>query len=209
MRWVLHEPDRSVDGRKARFVLADKGIEFTVRPQPAPERSSLLGHGTGSLSDCPPRLELGDGTHVDGWVAVAVLSDELHPEPPLLGTDSLERALVTMWRRRIDERFTSAVDALIGNGSPRIGSLVPWPVSPDMREGLRDHLELLLVHLEAALAQHRFVACNRFTVADISAFCTLDAARALDLRPSLTDWRVRRWLRRVARRPGAQAARQP
>src|SRR5260370_18227240 len=48
-----------------------------------------------------PRLELDDGTQLAESVAICRYIEELHPEPSLLGTTPIERALIEMWKARM------------------------------------------------------------------------------------------------------------
>src|ERR1700733_5805149 len=47
-----------------------------------------------------PVLELDDGTHIAESVAICRYFETIKPEPPLLGVDAKDKAVVEMWNRR-------------------------------------------------------------------------------------------------------------
>ncbi|MEO2105331.1 MAG: glutathione S-transferase N-terminal domain-containing protein [Actinomycetota bacterium] len=49
-----------------------------------------------------PILVLDDGTAISESVAICRYFEELHPEPPLMGTTPLEKATIEMWQRRAE-----------------------------------------------------------------------------------------------------------
>jgi len=88
---------------KVRIYLAEKGLEVEqVRvnlvegEQKSPEH--LARNPFGKL----PVLELDDGTYLTESLAIIELFEELHPDPPMLGSTPLERARVRMLERVAD-----------------------------------------------------------------------------------------------------------
>ncbi len=49
-----------------------------------------------------PALELDDGTILTESVAICRYFEEIHPEPPLMGRDTVDKAIVEMWNRRME-----------------------------------------------------------------------------------------------------------
>ena len=47
-------------------------------------------------------LELDDGTCIAESVAICRYFEELQPDPPLMGIDARDRAIVEMWKRRME-----------------------------------------------------------------------------------------------------------
>ena len=59
--------------------------------------------------------------------------------------------------------------------------------------------------LDEQLAQHAFVAGERFTLADITALVTIDFARVIRLQPEADQHpHLMRWYHTVSERPSAQ-----
>jgi glutathione S-transferase len=85
-----------------RIFLAEKGVKL-----PTVEVDMMKGENKSPdyLSKNPmgtmPLLELDDGTQLAESVAICRYIEELHPEPSLLGTTPIERALIEMWKARM------------------------------------------------------------------------------------------------------------
>src|ERR1700746_2822156 len=50
-----------------------------------------------------PMLELDDGTQIGEAMAIARYFEETQPDPPLMGTDAKDKAIVEMWEKRANE----------------------------------------------------------------------------------------------------------
>lgn len=60
-----------------------------------------------------PTLVIEDGTAIGEVPAILRYLEEIHPQSPLHGETAKERALVTMWERRIEqEGFASVMEAI-------------------------------------------------------------------------------------------------
>ena len=88
---------------RVRIFMAEKGvdlprveIDFGKGEHKSPEFLKLNSLGQ------VPLLELEDGTVISQSVAICRYLEELHPEPPLFGTDPVGRAKVEMWNRRAE-----------------------------------------------------------------------------------------------------------
>src|SRR5258708_499959 len=49
-----------------------------------------------------PVLELDDGTRIAESVAICRYFEDIKPEPPLMGVDAKDKAVVEMWQRRME-----------------------------------------------------------------------------------------------------------
>ena len=59
------------------------------------------------------RLTSADGTAIGEVPAILRYLEEAYPDPPLLGTTPKDKALVTMWERRVEqEGFASVMEAV-------------------------------------------------------------------------------------------------
>ena len=79
--------------------------------------------------DCTvPALVLDDGTVIADAVAICDYLEELHPEPPLIGTTPQERAVVTALNRQIErDGFFAAMDAFRNAAKGLKGRALPGP----------------------------------------------------------------------------------
>ena len=75
-----------------------------------------------------PALVLDDGTVIADAIAICGYLEELHPEPPLIGTTPQERAVVTALNRQIErDGFFAAMDAFRNAAKGLKGRALPGP----------------------------------------------------------------------------------
>ena len=99
----LYDCTPAPNPRRVRIFLAEKGLTIPT------EQVELLGRqnytpefrAKNPLGRVPV-LELDDGTCIAESVAICRYFEETQPNPPLLGTDAKDRALVEMWQRRME-----------------------------------------------------------------------------------------------------------
>jgi glutathione S-transferase len=136
----------------------------------------------------------------------------MHPEPNLFGRDAKERALVSMWTDIQTLEGYLAVQDVLRNAHPAFkGRALAGPVAyeqiPALAERGRQRAAAFFDRLEARLGVSEFVACERFTYADIVGFvCVEFSVRALRYDPAEKRERLQRWKERVAARPAIAAA---
>lgn len=158
-----------------------------------------------------PMLELDDGTCIGEAMAIARYLEELYPDPPLFGTDPVEKAKIDMWEKRANEEgmlpaselFRNTAETFADRGLP--GSAAPIPQIPELRQRGRERLGRFYVKFDQQLANNRYVAGDRYSVADITALCAIDFGKwtDFDIPPECAN--VRRWYNEVSARPSARA----
>ena len=117
----LYDSAMAPNPRRVRIFLAEKGITVPDRAgrhrqgrEPPAARSSPR-----TRSAACPVLELDDGTCIAESVAICRYFEEMQPNPPLLGTDAKDRALVEMWQRRMElELFRNVTGSLPATRTP-------------------------------------------------------------------------------------------
>ena len=157
-----------------------------------------------------PALELDDGTLLTESVAICRYLEELHPTPNLFGDSALERAQVEMWNRRMEQEGLAAVAEAFRNTVPGFaGRALPGPHDYDQIAELAARGQARLAHffddLNAHLATSAFVAGDRFTIADITAYIAVDFAKVAKKRPDDSQPALTAWRDKVAARPSAAA----
>lgn len=191
--------------RRVRMFLAEKGIKLETHPvdigggeNRRPEFLAMNPLGK------VPVLELDDGRYVAESLAICEYFEEIQPEPSLIGADALERATIRMWERRMElEVMRWLLGAFINSSEFFKGRVKQVPAFADV---CREMMSERLTWLEGELTGRDYVAGERFSIADITLFCTLDFGNMVgeqydaDLFPA-----VARWHRRVAARPSAAA----
>ncbi len=196
--------------RRVRIFLAEKGIELpTVQVDLG--AGEHLGAPFRSLNpDCTvPVLELDDGAALTEAFAICQYLESVYPDPPLMGRDARERALVTQWNAKVESQGLAAIAEAFRNRSRGFtGRALTGPEGfeqiPELVERGRRRAELFLARLNAELAEREFVAGDVFTVADITALVTVDFAGWIRLALPAGADNLRRWHEAVSARPGAK-----
>jgi glutathione S-transferase len=105
--------------RRVRMFLAEKGVEVPSVQVNTREREQFSGAFRAINPNCQvPALELDDGTIITESVAICRYFEETHPEPPLIGRDTVDRAIVEMWNRRVEFDGYLAVAEAVRNSLP-------------------------------------------------------------------------------------------
>ena len=207
----LYDCKTAPSPRRVRIFIAEKGIEVpTVRVD--------LGSGE-HLSEAfrkinpwctVPVLVLDDGTKISEVVAVCRYIEEVHPEPPLLGRDAKEKALVAMWDHHFEIDGFLAVAEALRNASPRMqGRAIPGFAEvaqiPALIERGKARTQRFFDALDDRLKESEYVAVDHYTMADITAQVTVDFAAWIKLAPGPEHAHARRWHETVSRRDSARA----
>jgi glutathione S-transferase len=199
--------------RRVRMFLAEKSVEIPLVQVNTREREQFAeSFSAVNPLNAVPVLELDDGTCIAESVAICRYIEELHPEPPLMGTDAKDKAIVEMWNRRVELLGYVAASEAVRNALPMFEdrglSGVPGgvPQIPALVERGKQTLGRFFALLDRQLADNPFVAGATFTIADITAFVTIEFAKRVDVEiPSIGADNVVRWHAEIASRPSAAA----
>jgi len=151
-----------------------------------------------------PALELDDGAIIAETVAICEYIEEQHPSPPLIGSNSTERAITRMWWRRAELNICHPMlyGFYFGDGleiaRDRIRCL------PEAAEGLKARARDGMVWIDGLLGGP-WLAGDRFTVADICLYCCMDQFSAGQPIPESCS-NLKAWFDRVGARPAAEAS---
>lgn len=148
-------------------------------------------------------LELDDGTYIAETIAICRYFEERQPEPALFGTDAKDKAVVEMWRRRMELEVASPIMQTFRNTHEffkgRIPQVAEW--GEVMREAATKRLEWL----DSVLADREWIAGDRFTIADITAMVGIDFGRPSKIRIADDQKNLTRWHEAASSRPSARA----
>ncbi len=141
-----------------------------------------------------PFLELDDGRVIAETIAICRYLDELHPEPPLFGSNAFERAETDMWTRRAEFMLGTPVAQVWVHGHPftaRMFTQVPEIAAAGHKAALTGYN-----WFDAQLVDRRYLAGDRFTIADIALLTLVDFAKfagvaAPDELANLAGWHER------------------
>lgn len=202
----LYTSHRAPNPRRVRWVMAEKGIEdvelaevdIMVGEHKTPEYRTRVG------VPHVPALELDDGTTVSESVAICRYLEALYPEPNLFGRDAREQAVIEMWTRRCEFYLANPIMLSVRHSHPALAALEATQM-PQLADYNRVAAEKFMKTLDRRLAEHEFIAADRFTIADIVAVVGLDFARLIKYRPPEELTHLARWLAVGRARPAAAA----
>ncbi len=153
-----------------------------------------------------PALELDDGRVLTETRAICTYLEGLVPEPNLMGVDAEERAFIEMADRRVELYLLGGIANCIRHTHPGLAAL-EQPQFPEFGQSQGEKVRALAVWFDQLLQQQPWMAGERFTIADITAFCALEFARGLmkfsPAQAGLTA--LQAWRERVQSRPSARA----
>ena len=141
-----------------------------------------------------PALELDDGRVLTETRAICTYMEGLYPEHNLMGVDATERAFIEMADRRIEWYFMLPIANCVRHTHPGLAPLEN-PQFPEFGQSQRDKVMETAKWLDSELERQPWVAGDRFTIADITAFCSLEFARLMRFKageagfPALQAWR--------------------
>jgi glutathione S-transferase len=198
--------------RRVRIFLAEKGVTIDTVQVDLRSGEQFTPAFRAINPDCTvPALALDDGTVIADAVAICGYIEELHPDPPLIGSTPKERAIVTALNRQIErDGFLAAMDAFRNIAKGLKGRALPGPHDyeqiPELAARGRARVENFLRAMDARLADREFVAGSRYTIADISTMVLTDMAVGMVKLPIPDDCaHMRRWYAAVSARPSAKA----
>jgi len=207
----LYVWNRAPNPRRLLIFLAEKGIHVP-QEDVGGEKGRLKPEYVARYPQATvPMLELDDGTQIGEAMAICRYFEELHPTPPLMGVDARDRAIVDMWERRAyEEGLISAAEIFrnrhplfASRGVPGVGDSVPQ--IPALVERGKQRLALFFRKFDLQLQRHRFVAGDRFTVADATTLVAVDFAAFNGEKIPGDCESLRRWHGEASERPSARA----
>ena len=205
----LYDYKMAPNPRRVRVFAAEKGLDIPLVDVDLGAKAQMDdAYRVKNPQMIVPALELDDGTLLTESVAICRYLEELHPTPNLFGDSALERAQVEMWNRRMEQEGLAAVAEAFRNTVPGFaGRALPGPHDYDQIAELAARGQARLAHffddLNAHLATSAFVAGDRFTIADITAFISLEFGAAAGLEPPERLSNLARWRAEIKDRPSA------
>ena len=207
----LYDMTRAPNPRRVRIFLAEKGIEVdTVQVDVLAGENLTDAYLKINPRGLIPSLELDDGTCLTETVAICRYLEETHPDPPLMGASPLDKARVEMWQRVMEQDGLAAVGETYRNSAPnlagrRMAGTAGGDQIPEIAEQGRERVAEFLDMLDERLGGSDYVAGDSFSIADITALCTVDFARAIHMAPADSHTNIKRWHAAVSDRPSARA----
>ncbi|UCH75073.1 MAG: glutathione S-transferase family protein [Rhodospirillales bacterium] len=208
----LYDFPLSPSPRRVRMFAAEKGIALDIETVNIREKEQFTDAFRKISPNCTvPVLELDDGATICDSIAIWRYLEEIRPEPPLMGTTPLDKAMVELWLRRVELEGYQAVVEVLRNGAERftdraVPSAENFAQIPALAERGKRRYALFLDMLDERLGESAYVAGPDFTAADIHALITIDfAERAVDIAPPDRLAALKAWREKVSARDSAQA----
>ena len=209
----LYDSKYAPNPRRLRVFMAEKGIECETVELNIPKGENLTEE---FLSINPrgllPTLVLDDGTVLDESVAICRYFEELHPEPRLMGSDALSKAQIEARQRQMEfdglfpaaEAFRNSYPGFAKRGLS--GNQGEVEAIPELAARGKASVNRFFENLNNHLAENQYVCGDSFSIADITALCTIDFATTA-ARVAVPDGldHLNRWHIEVSARPSAAA----
>ena len=197
---------RAPSPRRVLMFIAEKGITgITLETvEIASQQHQSASYRAKSPLAKVPVLELDDGRVLGETRAICSYLEGLHPEPNLMGRDFEERAFIEMHDRRIEFYFLGTIANWIRHTHPGLAPL-EQPQVAEFGQSQGQKLREIARWLDGELAHQPWIAGERFTVADITAWCAIEFARGLmKFRAGDEGFvHLQAWRDRMALRPSA------
>lgn len=190
--------------RRVRMFAAEKGlalelveIDIAAGAHQGPDflRVNPLGE--------VPVLELADGSRIAQSLAICRWLEEQQPQPPLFGATPRESAAVNECVDRLMFRLYVPLAHVFRHTHPfwaaRLEQVPAWG------ELQRRAVEGELAMLETALGSRDYLAGERFSMADIVAFTSIDFGKPSNVRLGDAHPNLKRWYQAINDRASARA----
>nr|WP_315222861.1 glutathione S-transferase family protein [uncultured Duganella sp.] len=202
----FYTSSRTPNPRRVAMFMAEKGLADIEQVQI--DLSTGQNRSAEFLEKNPfgrvPVLELDDGRLLSETRAICSWLEGYAPEPNLMGEGYDERAFIEMTDRRVELHLFFGIANCVRHTHPGL-AVLEQPQFADFGASQGEKMRETARWLDRTLAGQPFVAGQRFTIADITAFCALEFARGLmKFRPSAEGMpHLQAWRDRIAERPSA------
>ncbi|MEM9044906.1 MAG: glutathione binding-like protein [Pseudomonadota bacterium] len=199
---LLYDQPRAPNPMRLNLFLAEKSVSIPRKlvDLMANEHKSQEYLDKVGQAICPA-LELSDGSVLTETVVIARYVEALHPEPNMFGTSPQEMAEIEMWQRRVEFGLWAAAGQCFRHTNPHLAVLEDQV--PEWGEINRSRIEGHLRMLDDRLAGRDYLAADRMTIADVTAFVAMGFTRIIKYKiPEGLD-NLSAWRDRIAARPSS------
>ncbi len=202
---ILYDADMPAPNpRRVRIFLAEKGIEIDKKSVSIIQgEHKAPGYLAKNSLGQVPILELDDGTILCESTAICRYLEALHPEPSLFGAAPLQSAMIDMWNRRIELRLFSTIGMYWVHAHPFTAKVVKQYT--DFGKSNFKNAQNIMRWLDSEIGGREFIAGDTYSIADISALCSIDFAGFIGIPVPEECANVLAWHKRVSDRPSAPA----
>ena len=193
---------------RVRIALAEKNLTDQVEfvsvnvPEGEHRKAAYLEKNP---SGTVPALELDDGTVISECTAITEFIDGAAGNRDLTGETPKERAVIHMMQRRAEADLLDAVATYFHQATPGLGPDIEGEQCAEWGERQRTRALSGMRYFDGVLADTPYLAGDRFTIADITAFAGLIFADFAKIDVPDDCGNLKAWRERVAGRPSVAA----
>ena len=179
---ILYDVKIAPSPRRVRIFLAEKNVDVEVIQVNTAEGEHLKED---FLKLNPwatvPVLKLDDGTCISEAISCCRYLEENYPNPPLMGADPSEKAVISMWDHRMEWDGFLPVAEFLRNSVERfknrgLTGTLNFNQIPALAERGKKRIAHFHDFLDRRLAESKFVATDKYSIADITAQVSIDFA---------------------------------
>ena len=201
----LYDSRRAPNPRRVRWFMAEKGIDdievvdvdLLAGAHRTPEYVERAGIAQA------PALTMDDGTTITESIAICRYLESLYPRPNMFGRDPKETAVIEMWMRRAELLAAYPLMLAVRHGHPALAALETQV--PEVGATNRAQAERSLALFDNQLAENRWIAGERLTIADGVLFVGIDFARMVRFAVPEAHKNLTRWVGEMRERASASA----
>tara|TARA_B100000963_G_scaffold96076_2_gene82845 strand:+ start:1156 stop:1773 length:618 start_codon:yes stop_codon:yes gene_type:complete len=152
-----------------------------------------------------PVLELEDGRCISESIPICRYLESLVPDPNLFGKDAFEISFIESRNRHIELELWTQIGISWVNG-PIVGAMGLFQQIQDAKDASDKNVVSYYKRLDSEFSSSKYVAGDRFTVADITLLSAIDFASSMvDLKPDDGLANLSRWHNEILSRPSSKA----
>lgn len=207
---LFYDCSTAPNPRRARMFIAEKGLTIEIRDISIAKGEQLLpAFKAVNPRATIPVLVTDEGTVLTENLGIAAYLEARFPEPPLMGRTADEKGLVMMWNAIAEQQGGMPVAEALRNSHPAFADrAIPGPANyaqiPELAQRGLDRIGRFFDLLEERLCESPYIACDHFTLADISTFVFVDFARVVKMRVPEGHAATQAWYEAIKARPSAQ-----
>ena len=151
-----------------------------------------------------PVLELEDGRCISESIPICRYLESLVPDPNLFGKDAFEISFIESRNRHIELELWTQIGISWVNG-PIVGAMGLFQQIQDAKDASDKNVVSYYKRLDSEFSSSKYVAGDRFTVADITLLSAIDFASSMvDLKPDHSLANLSRWHNEILSRPSSK-----
>ena len=204
---TLYDCATAPSPRRARILLAEKGVVHETVQVDLRNGEQLSSAYRAVNPQCTvPALRTDEGLLLTDNAAITAYLEARFPQPPLLGSTPAEKAHIASWNWRVEFEGLLAIAEALRNSAPAMAQrALPGPLDyaqiPALAQRGLARVQQFFAMLDERLAGREFIACDSFSIADITAVVAVDFARVVKIKPGEQHPNLQRWRAAMALRP--------